>query len=423
MFHSVGVKWYQNLIILFCYFSYFFPFKAYGFDPRLIVFLLYFYFIIKDSVSFAGIKVRYIRVLLYPSLMFLFTIFASLINNITENTFIIFPLQITYLLLLSYCIYYITRRFCKTTSYYTITNYFIAVLVIQSIIAIVMFVSQPICSFLFELQGIDVNSRAIQMYFGMRLIGLGCFYFGAGVIYGLGLICLMPLMLNANNKQLLMLMALYAYLFIIGVFFARTTIVGAAISFLYLFFNFFVPQIKPKAISVSKKFMSFVLIAVIALVSLYSSSPKLQEDYADIINFGFEAFINLSETGEFSTKSSDGLKEYHLNIWPENLKTYYVGDTRWTDGDSYYGDSDVGYIRLLYYFGIPGIILFLLYQYSVMGVLRKIYRDKYLDVLFAVILLYAILLLIKGYVDTAALMFILLHHKTYTSRNENFILC
>ena len=61
-------------------------------------------------------------------------------------------------------------------------------LVVQSVIAIVMFVNQPICLFLFDLQGIDLTSRVIKMYFGVRLIGLGCFYFGAGAIYGLGLI-------------------------------------------------------------------------------------------------------------------------------------------------------------------------------------------------------------------------------------------
>ena len=85
----------------------------------------------------------------------------------------------------------------------------------------------------------------------------------------------------------------------------------------------------------------------IALVFIYTSSPKLQEDYGDIIDFGFEAFIHLVENGELSTASSDGLTEYHLSIWPQNQKTYYIGDMRWTKGDSYYGDSDVGYVRLL----------------------------------------------------------------------------
>ena len=44
------VRWYQNILIIFCFFVYFFPFKAYGFDPRLLVFLFFFIYMIKDGL-------------------------------------------------------------------------------------------------------------------------------------------------------------------------------------------------------------------------------------------------------------------------------------------------------------------------------------------------------------------------------------
>lgn len=419
------VRWYQNILIIFCFFVYFFPFKAYGFDPRLLVFLFFFIYMIKDGLLLnRKVKCRYIKTLFYPVLMSLFTVLSSVVNTITENTFIIFPFQVIYLLLLSYCIYYITKRFCKVISFYVITRYFLMTLVVQSVIAIVMFVNQPICLFLFDLQGIDLTSRVIKMYFGVRLIGLGCFYFGAGAIYGLGLIAIMPFMLKAKNKQqLIKLILLYVYIFIVGIFFARTAMIGCVFSIVYLIFSILIPKMCNKVFLVFRQFIIYLTVFGIALVFIYTSSPKLQEDYGDIIDFGFEAFINLVENGELSTASSDGLTEYHLSIWPQNQKTYYIGDMRWTKGDSYYGDSDVGYVRLLFYFGVPGVILFLLYQYSIVRISGLIFKERILSFFFFTVFFYALILLIKGYIDVASLIFIYLHYKSLDSKYENRILC
>ena len=419
------VRWYQNILIIFCFFVYFFPFKAYGFDPRLLVFLFFFIYMIKDGLLLnRKVKCRYIKTLFYPVLMSLFTVLSSVVNTITENTFIIFPFQVIYLLLLSYCIYYITKRFCKVISFYVITRYFLMTLVVQSVIAIVMFVNQPICLFLFDLQGIDLTSRVIKMYFGVRLIGLGCFYFGAGAIYGLGLIAIMPFMLKAKNKQqLIKLILLYVYIFIVGIFFARTAMIGCVFSIVYLIFCILIPKMCNKVFLVFRQFIIYLTVFGIALVFIYTSSPKLQEDYGDIIDFGFEAFINLVENGELSTASSDGLTEYHLSIWPQNQKKYYIGDMRWTKGDSYYGDSDVGYVRLLFYFGVPGVILFLLYQYSIVRISGLIFKERILSFFFFTVFFYALILLIKGYIDVASLIFIYLHYKSLDSKYENRILC
>lgn len=419
------VRCYQNILIIFCFFVYLFPFKAYGFDPRLLVFLFFFIYMIKDGLLLnRKVKCRYIKTLFYPVLMSLFTVLSSVVNTITENTFIIFPFQVIYLLLLSYCIYYITKRFCKVISFYVITRYFLMTLVVQSVIAIVMFVNQPICLFLFDLQGIDLTSRVIKMYFGVRLIGLGCFYFGAGAIYGLGLIAIMPFMLKAKNKQqLIKLILLYVYIFIVGIFFARTAMIGCVFSIVYLIFCILIPKMCNKVFLVFRQFIIYLTVFGIALVFIYTSSPKLQEDYGDIIDFGFEAFINLVENGELSTASSDGLTEYHLSIWPQNQKTYYIGDMRWTKGDSYYGDSDVGYVRLLFYFGVPGVILFLLYQYSIVRISGLIFKERILSFFFFTVFFYALILLIKGYIDVASLIFIYLHYKSLDSKYENRILC
>jgi len=275
---------------------------------------------------------------------------------------------------------------------------------------------------MFNLQGIATESLAIKAFLGVRLIGLGCFYFGAGVIYGMGLIVMVPVLLMKNNKQRIIRgIFLYMYLFLVGVFFARTTMVGMACSILLLLSYLLKSSFGKKAAKVIRQVVLWTTIITSLSIMIYTTSPSLQRDYGKIIDFGFEAFINLAENGELSTKSSDGLQEEHFKILPENIKTYYVGDTQWTDGEHYYMGTDVGYVRLLFYFGISGIILFLLYQYSVLGTLGQMDKNTIIKNLFFIILIYALIVLIKGFVDVAALTFIYLFCNK-NKLNENPIL-
>lgn len=409
-----------KIIITYCFFVYLFPFKVYGLDPRWLVFVIYFFINPRINLNFRRVENRVIRVILYPTLMALLSVVGITVNGSYDLTFIYFPIQIIYLLFLSFCIFRIAQYYSNKVDYYVITKYYILSLVIQSIIALIMFVNEPIRDFIFNLQRFELNERVIQMFLGVRLLGLGCFYFGAGVIYGLGLILLIPLMFKSpNNFHLFKLILLYLFLFAIGCFFARTCMIGFVISALLIAVCLFKSNYRRKAFTIIKQFLTWTSLITISLVSIYISSPKLQEDYGKIIDFGFEAFINLSENGELSTKSSDGLQEEHLKILPDDIKTYLIGDTKWMDGEQYYKGSDVGYTRLLFFFGIGGIILFLLYQYSVLSILSKIYKNPVLNQCFKIIFLYVIILLIKGYIDLASLMFTYLF---LNRRNENIVL-
>lgn len=352
--------------------------------------------------------------------MAILSVLGIIVNANVDFTFIYFPIQIIYLLLLAFCIYKITKHYYKDIDYYIITRFFIICLIIQSVIALIMFVNEPVRDFLFSMQDFVLNERVIQMFLGVRLLGLGCFYFGGGVLYGLGLILLIPLMFKSRNKEsLLKLIILYLYLFAVGCFFARTCMIGFAISVLLIVSCIIKSKLRHKAITIISQFLLWTCLIAMSLVSIYLSSPKLQEDYGKIIDFGFEAFINLSENGELSTKSSDGLQEEHLKILPKDIKTYLIGDTKWMDGEHYYQGSDVGYIRLMFFFGIGGIILFLLYQFSVCTTLSSIYMTPVVSKCFRIIFFYVSILLIKGYVDVASLMFIYLY---YNGKNENTVL-
>lgn len=413
----------SRFIIGYSIFVFIFPFKAYGIDPRWIIFIIYLALCRKDKFNPFLIRYRVLRVIKYPLLMALLSIVGIIINGTADFTFIYFPIQIIYLLILAFCIFKIFSHYYKKIDYYVITKYYISCLLIQSIIASAMFVNESFRDLMFDFQGFVVTERVLQMFLGVRLIGLGCFYFGAGVIYGLGLILLIPVMFKEQKKsKLVKLILIYLFLFAVGCFFARTCMIGLAVSALMIISCLIKPKVRHRAYQIINQFILWSSLIIISMVSIYMASPKLQEDYGKIIDFGFEAFINLSENGELSTKSSDGLQEEHLKILPDKINTYLLGDTQWMDGDHYYKGSDVGYIRLLFFFGIGGIVLFLSYQYSVLTTLCSIYNNPILNRCFKFIFLYVIILLVKGYTDVASLMFIYLFIENRTHKNENFVL-
>ena len=71
----------------------------------------------------------------------------------------------------------------------------------------------------------------------------------------------------------------------------------------------------------------------------------------------------------------------NMYVWPDNLKTWMIGDGYFNNpldtnpyyigrgaGAAYYMHTDVGYCRFLFYFGLTGLVLFILYFYKVASV-------------------------------------------------------
>jgi hypothetical protein len=62
---------------------------------------------------------------------------------------------------------------------------------------------------------------------------------------------------------------------------------------------------------------------------------------------------------------------------PENLKTWFIGDGKFLINDDIYkqyGHTDAGYMRMLLLMGMPGIILYLFINFSILNELKK--REK-----------------------------------------------
>ena len=405
----------NSVICIFCLYVYIFPFRIYGFDPRFLVFVLAIICYLYDKKKFdARIPYVYLRVLRIPVLIALWALVCIFLNTTSDYSFVIYPFQIIYLLVLSYATFYVLKSLHQNITYDTIVYYIISVLVCAGVIAILMFVNSSINAFFFEMQDIDITSRTILLYFEKRLIGLGCFYFGGGLIFGFGLILIMSLLLQPfSKKKHLLLGMLYLFVLVVGMFIARTCLVGFVISLILLFVNLLKVKIKKRILGLFFKFLCFLFFAAVLLIYVYNLFPGIKNDYSQIVDFGMELFINLFEGEELKTDSTEALKTMYN--WPTDIKTYIYGDGYFIGDtiDTYYKNTDVGYLRLIYYFGILGAAFLFLQQIYVLFCINKYEENIYIKQMCILLFVYILLLNLKGYIDFSPILFIFLHYELY----------
>lgn len=102
-------------------------------------------------------------------------------------------------------------------------------------------------------------------------------------------------------------------------------------------------------------FFVFLLVLtgiIVFAIYLYRTNATF-EGY---LRFGFEAFFNWAETGEFRTNSTDELSQ--MWIWPSDIRTWIIG--RGTFG-VFENDTDIGYCNFTLYCGMIGMTIFSLF--------------------------------------------------------------
>ena len=99
------------------------------------------------------------------------------------------------------------------------------------------------------------------------------------------------------------------------------------------------------------------------------------EQFYNNIRFGFEGFFSLAEKGKWETNSNNILK--NMVVFPDNFKTWFTGDGYFENptymdpyyvGPShggYYKNTDIGYLRFIFYFGLMGLGMFIMYFFKV----------------------------------------------------------
>lgn len=371
--------------------------KIFKMSPLLIMSILGIFVYIRDIYMYRKIRKEYLIILLSIglSLAYLSTAILNNVNDINNNPFIRYGLRQIKFFFAAFFMYKIYRQY-KEKSFEIFCNHIINAVVFDNMIAVIRFFYSDLNLFLIKLQqsqarDIIFENNALEK---QRLIGVGSYFFGAGITNSLSLILIVYLILNSkkNSKNLIIK---YNIILIIGILSSRTTIIGAALSLvLYLKNN---KLEKFKVYEILKKSLKKITVFTILVTVLILGNGTIKKW---ITNFLF-------------TVGSKSLSEL-LKMWklvPSNIKTWVIGDGKWNlyqvgQFKGYYQNTDVGYLRIIWCIGIVGLVLFLINSYLITKIsFFKFYKDKNMKELIKYIFILFLILNTKGYIDIFIIMY------------------
>lgn len=328
--------------------------------------------------------------------LFLFSLFISLVsfftmvyNDTNDNSYVSYTRTFIIWTCAAYFVCYLIRIVHGKVTFVHLANYMIAVCVAQSFFALMI-------EYIPEFKNL-VNTYIEQDQKFLedvdRMYGIGASVDVAGTRFASVLIITSVLISKYYKLRHYNVMRLYIVAFmiisVVGNMIARTTSIGMIIGILFLTYSLikYMSDIYDGKMYL-KQFVIIFSIGILTILILYNIYPE----FASSIRFAFEGFFNLFEKGKFTTASSDRLFDVMYSV-PDNLKTWIIGDGYFSNpkydpyyiGEltgGYYKGTDAGYMRFIYYFGLIGLILFMVFiSYTAVMCLRKNPSYNYLFIM------------------------------------------
>lgn len=267
------------------------------------------------------------------------------------------------------------------TSIEIICNYIISVCVLQCISAVAIERIPAFESFTNNIiSGLGfVDIEHLNEY--KRLYGIGATLDVAGSRFSAAIIMITYYAYRCkNNIKLVLYVASYFCIAIIGNMMSRTTTVGIALSIFYLIWESQIWKIK-LAPGIRKLLITITIgltIIIPTTIYFYNTDKNIHDN----LRFAFEGFFSLAEKGEWDVHSNEILK--NMYIFPDNIHTWLIGDGYMENPSTdpyyigpkyggYYKATDVGYLRFIYYFGIIGLAAFCYFMFKA----GKICMDRF----------------------------------------------
>ena len=221
-----------------------------------------------------------------------------------------------------------------------------------------------------------------------RLVGFGTHFFLSGTTHAFILImtAISFTLRKVSLFKSVVMMLSFIFIAAVGSIMARTTLVGVLFAIVIVLLGR-----RGKKYFISGLVLSTIIISVASVSFL----DLIGDDMEKLFNFGFEAFVNYQETGSFSTESTDDMMR--LYKFPTTFETWSIGDAIYEAGNGYYMNTDIGYCRLIFYFGVIGLIAFMWFEYYT---LKKIFPPRiYGNIIWSILLCFVFVINGKGTYD------------------------
>ena len=302
---------------------------------------------------------------------------SVIINNTNDYTYATYIVSMFVWLGGAYTTIKIVQWLHGYLSVELIVNYLIGVCVVQCVLALIidsvpsfkLFVHSYVIGF--DFVQLDKLDRAGRLY------GIGAALDVAGSRFAAVLVMIavqvQKLSSSRYNSYIWLYLGAFLFITVVGNMMARTTIVGVVVALAYwgLALVAFGSSMRKDNMRVWKYMIGTLCVALPIIIYLYSSNQQ----FHDNIRFAFEGFFSLAEKGYWETNTNNILK--NMIIFPDNLKTWIIGDgyfdnPYWRDpyyvgsyALGYYMNTDIGYLRFIFYFGLIGLTTFILYFFKV----------------------------------------------------------
>ena len=318
--------------------------------------------------------------------IFLFSFFAGYMISFYDPWIVAYPKSQFAWIFSTYLIISLFFYIYPKGTFVQIVYLLIGVVLLQCIIALAMHENEAVKGFFESLQMADaVAQMKRDQTEGARLLGYGTAFFGSGIVCGFALILIVYVVMtqNLNFIKLSLAAAIYIFIFYVGLISARTTTVGLAASIVLFIILFLTGSKKVSSAQTIKFVVIGIGFASIGYTLCYLYFPEFSD-------WAFELFTNYEQSGELRTQSSDGLS--HMFILPYNMGQWMHG----IGGMAFFG-TDVGYSRLLFYFGLPGTLAYFFYQIYLMRLC--VTKNTALNLTLIIIFVYNLALNVKGLSD------------------------
>lgn len=281
-----------------------------------------------------------------------------------------------------------------------VSNYLIAVCVLQCILALIIDASPQFCSYVNRIVA-DLGFIEMDRLSGAgRLYGIGCCLDVAGTRFAAVLLIISFVTCRLSGipscaRYLWLYLLAFVIILIFGNMIARTTIVGFILAvFVWLRWGT-IKEVGSR--SLWKQLALIMGISLIVTSVLYFTDAHFRMN----LRFAFEGFFNLIEHGRWETNSNSILA--NMVVFPDSLHTWLIGDGYMlspasTDpfyvgdyyGGGFYKNTDIGYLRFIFYFGVVGLLLFASFFHTTAITLANTHAKYYWMFVFLLILNYII---------------------------------
>ena len=291
---------------------------------------------------------------------------AITVNNTPDATFVSYIISMWVWLGGAYSIIMFIKQIHGKATVPLVVNYLLAVCVLQCILALIF-------NNFTTAEEWHSSTFGGEAYMGntdeSRLHGIGCSLDVAGFRFS-AIISMTAFLLS--NKEIKkskwtddIYLASICFISVIGNMMSRSTIIGSIIALIVIIYiATFITNDK----KLIRKLSIILLVTALICIGFYTTNAVYRANF----RFGFEGFFSLAEKGEWETNSNNILK--HMVVWPDNLKTWIIGDGYLNNPsdkslDTYdpyfvgkfhgfYMGTDIGYLRYIFYFGLIGLITF-----------------------------------------------------------------